>query len=145
MRRFGVKPWVLLLAGFGLLWLPAPVRAECGDYVTTESDSHSTAHPDKKQTRPVQTPCSRSHPSDPGAPRPDQPCRGPNCSGSPAPAMPLTVSPQRINPEQALSILDLMATSGADGHRLSVPQDSLPSTPLTSILFRPPRTGTPVC
>ncbi len=139
MIRFCWKPWVLAVALGGLLWLPAPVRATCGDYVVMEGES-SGSHQVKKSPRSTETPCSQSRSRNSNDSSPSEPCRGPGCSGrGQTPVMPVSVSPQRTNPDQAYSLFDPPQTMLPGRQSLALRENQLVANPPPNSLFRPPR------
>src|ERR1051326_1963225 len=110
MRHFRIKPWILLSVGCGLLWLPAPVQASCGDYVTMKSPGTKDSHDSKQTSHQTQSTSSkRDLPT-------EKPCPGPGCSEHQLPLVPVSVAPQQINPDKALSLLELSLTEPGRQH-----------------------------
>jgi hypothetical protein len=140
MTHLRVKPWMLLLTGCGLLWLPAPVHGSCGDHVTMRpsgaGNSQSMAKPhDSKDQHSDPVPSNRKDPH-------EKPGPGPGCSDNqPLPMGPMSVSTQQTNPEQAFALTGAIPTKGLAPAWLSSTVDILSPQLLAAFLFRPPRPG----
>ena len=135
MLRFLTTPWYRLPAGVVLALLvsgvvaPQKARASCGDYVTVQGQSgHNNMHP-----RPASKPS-------PSAPDPVQaPCRGPGCSGNPAPAS-LPISTISHNTyDQWDCMFTLTGLSGGDGQALVLCEEGRQRIHRVCPIYHPPR------
>jgi hypothetical protein len=139
MVRLAATYWLRTLAGVLLALLvadvlaPARATASCGDYVMVQGYSgHNTPH-----SRPAAKP-GRSVPD----PEPvEAPCRGPNCSGSPAPlSLPIsTTTPDRH--DQLDGLFAVATPPRFDSHALPQEEESCRLIHHVAPIFHPPRSA----
>jgi hypothetical protein len=137
-----IRGWraAMLLAAVALS-SPGRASAECGDYITVGGKS-AMAHHEPAPDTPATTPTAQSEtrPAAPGK----RPCRGPNCSASPAKEFPPVPPAPSAGPQakEHARLPETARDSGADP-RDPFARDNTSPRPIrrATSVFHPPRIG----